>query len=152
MALGWYTSLTTRNLSCTSFPFRVSSASFLWFPSVKPALSRTTCAPHFLALPATADRVLAMDARCGSSLVGFGMVAGYVMKLKGLQRATTHGERFHVTSMHLHVWALLSSALHMCCTDSAHFFRQYIADINFGPIMQLRSVRVADLLGVKDGA
>ncbi len=44
-------------------------------------------------------------------LVGSGMVAGHVMKLKGLQRATTHGERFHVTSMHRHVWALLSSAL-----------------------------------------
>ncbi len=44
-------------------------------------------------------------------LVGFGMVAGHVMKLKGLQRATTHGERIHVTSMHRHVWALLSSAL-----------------------------------------
>ncbi len=69
-ALGWYTSLTTRNLSCTSFPFRVSSASFLWFPSVTPALSRTTCATHFLALPVTADRVLAMDARCGSSSRG----------------------------------------------------------------------------------
>jgi hypothetical protein len=65
-----YTSLTTRNLSCTSFPFRVSSASFLWFPSETPALSRTTCATHFLALPATADRVLAMDAGCGSSTRG----------------------------------------------------------------------------------
>ena len=65
-----YTSLTTRNLSCTSFPFRVSSASFLWFPSVTPALSRTTCATHFLALPATADRALAMDAGCGSSTRG----------------------------------------------------------------------------------
>ncbi len=43
LALGWCTSLTTRNLSCTSFPFRVSSASFLWIPSVTPALSRTTC-------------------------------------------------------------------------------------------------------------
>ncbi len=30
-ALGWFMSLTTRNLSCTSFPFRVSSANFLWF-------------------------------------------------------------------------------------------------------------------------
>ncbi len=36
-------------------------------------------------------------------LMGFGMVAGHVMKLKGLQRATTHGKRFHVTSMHRHV-------------------------------------------------
>jgi hypothetical protein len=35
-----------------------------------PAPSRTTCATHFLALPATADRVLAMDARCGSSTRG----------------------------------------------------------------------------------
>jgi hypothetical protein len=33
-ALGWFMSLTTRNLSCTSFPFRVSSANFLWFPLV----------------------------------------------------------------------------------------------------------------------
>ena len=70
LALGWYTSLTTRNLSYTSFPFRVSWASFLWFPSVTPALSRTTCATLFLALPATADQVLAMDAKCGSSTRG----------------------------------------------------------------------------------
>ena len=69
-ALGWFMSLTTRNLSCTSFPFRVSSANFLWFPSETPALSRTTCATHFLALPATADRVQAMDAGCGSSTRG----------------------------------------------------------------------------------
>jgi hypothetical protein len=111
LALGWYTSLTTRNLSCTSFPSRVSSASFLWFPSVTPALSSTTCATHFLALPATADSVLAMDAGCGSSTRGLWDVVRHVMKLKGLQRATRHGERFHVTSMHLHVWAMLSSAL-----------------------------------------
>ena len=62
--------MTTRNLSYTSFPFRVSWASFLRFPSVTPALSRTTCATHFLALPATADQVLAMDAKCGSSTRG----------------------------------------------------------------------------------
>ncbi len=46
-------------------------------------------------------------------LVGFGMVAGHVMNLKGSQRAATHGEMFHVTSMHSHVWAMLSSALHV---------------------------------------
>jgi hypothetical protein len=46
-------------------------------------------------------------------LVGFGMVAGHVMNLKGSQRAPTHGERFHVTSMHHHVCAMLSSALHV---------------------------------------
>ncbi len=40
-------------------------------------------------------------------LVGFGMVAGHVMNLKGSQRATTHGEMFHATSMHSHVWAVL---------------------------------------------
>ena len=70
LALGWFMSLTTRNLSCTSFPFRVSSANFLWFPLVTPAPSRTTCATHSLALPATAGWVLAMDARCGSSTRG----------------------------------------------------------------------------------
>jgi hypothetical protein len=96
--------LTTRNLSCTSFPFRVSSARVLWFPSVTPALSRTTCATHFLALPVTADRVLAMDAKdVVRQLVGFGMVAGHVMNLQvnGSQRAPTHGERFHLTSIRL---------------------------------------------------
>ena len=36
-ALGWFMSLTTRNLSCTSFPFKVSSANFLWFQLVTPA-------------------------------------------------------------------------------------------------------------------
>ena len=45
-------------------------------------------------------------------LVGFGMVPGHVMNLKGLNHVTTHGERFHVTSMHRHVWAMLSSDLH----------------------------------------
>ena len=44
-------------------------------------------------------------------LVGFGMVPGHVMNLKGSQRAPTHGERFHVTLMHHHVWVMLSSAL-----------------------------------------
>ncbi len=35
----------------------------------------------------------------------------------------------------------------MCCNDSACFFRQCIADINFGLNMRFRSVRVADLRG-----
>jgi hypothetical protein len=86
--------------------------------------------------------------------VGFGMVTGHAMKLKGLQRATTHGERFHVTSMHRHVWAMLSSAL-----DVLYRFRWvipavlrgYITDIIFGLNMPLPSVRVADLWGVNDG-
>ena len=46
-------------------------------------------------------------------LVGFGMVAGHVMNLEGSQRPPKHGEMFHVTSMHCHVWAMLSSALHV---------------------------------------
>jgi hypothetical protein len=45
-------------------------------------------------------------------LMGFGMVAGHVMNLEGALRAPTHGEMFHVTLMHSHVWAMLSSALH----------------------------------------
>ena len=107
-----YTSLTTRNLSCTSFPFRVSSASFLWFPSETPALSRTTCATHFLALPATADRVLAMDAGCGSSTRGLWDGPGTCNEsLRVAAREQPLGERFHVNTLHRHVWALLSSAL-----------------------------------------
>ncbi len=46
-------------------------------------------------------------------LVGFGLVAGHVMNLKGSQRAATHGEMFHATSMNTHVWAMLTSALHV---------------------------------------
>jgi hypothetical protein len=46
-------------------------------------------------------------------LVGFGLVAGHVMNLKGSLRAATHGEMFHATSMHTHVWAMLTSALHL---------------------------------------
>ncbi len=48
-------------------------------------------------------------------LVGFGLVAGHVMNLKGSQRAATvtHGEMLHATSMHTHVWAMLTSALHV---------------------------------------
>ena len=49
-------------------------------------------------------------ANCG---LRAGMVAGHVVNLKGSQRAPTHGEMFHVTSMHSHVWAMLSSALHV---------------------------------------
>ena len=87
-------------------------------------------------------------------LVGFGMVPGHVMNLKGLNHVKTHGERFH--------WAMWPRCIAMfgpcyrliCigCTDSSRFFRQCMADINFGPNMRLRSVRVADLRRVKDGA
>jgi hypothetical protein len=41
-------------------------------------------------------------------LVGFGLVAGHVMNLKGPQRAETHGEMLHAPSMHTHVWAMLT--------------------------------------------
>ena len=44
-------------------------------------------------------------------LVGVGMVPGHVMNLKGLRRAKPRGERFHVNTLHRHVWAVLSSAL-----------------------------------------
>ena len=82
-------------------------------------------------------------------LVGFGMVAGHVMNLKGSQRAPTHGERFHVTLMHRHVWAMLSSALHVL-----YRFRSFLPAVHceYGPNMRLPSVRVANLRGVKDGA
>jgi hypothetical protein len=46
-------------------------------------------------------------------LVGFGLVARYVMNLKGPQRAATHGEMLYAPSMHTHVWAMLMSALHV---------------------------------------
>jgi hypothetical protein len=46
-------------------------------------------------------------------LVGFGLVAGHVMNLKGSQRAATHGEMLHAPSMHAHVWAVLTLALHV---------------------------------------
>ena len=39
----------------------------------------------------------------------------------------------------------------MCCTDSARFFRQCIAHINFGPNVRFHIVLVADLRGFKDG-
>jgi hypothetical protein len=39
----------------------------------------------------------------------------------------------------------------MCCTDSARFFRQCIALINFVPNVRFHIVRVADLRGFKDG-
>ena len=35
--------------------------------------------------------------------------------------------------------------------DSARFFRQCLAEINFGPNVRVRIVLVADLRGVKDG-
>ncbi len=60
-------------------------------------------------------------------LVGFGMVAGHVMNLKELQRAPTPGERFHVTSMHRHVWAMLSSALHVL-----YRFRSFLPAVHRG--------------------
>ena len=46
-------------------------------------------------------------------LVGFGLVAGHLMNLKGSQRAATHGEMLPVPSMHAHVWAVLTLALHV---------------------------------------
>ena len=70
MDLVWYTSLTTRNLSCTSFPFRVSWANFPWCLSGTPVLFRTACTTPLRALPVTADQVLATDAECGSSTRG----------------------------------------------------------------------------------
>jgi hypothetical protein len=59
--------------------------------------------------------------------VGFGMVAGHVMNFKGLQLALTHGERFHVTSMHHHVWAMLLSALHVL-----YQFRSFLPAVHCG--------------------
>jgi hypothetical protein len=82
-ALRWFQvmSLTTRNLSCTSFPFRrPPDGCWRWMQDVV------------------------------RQLVGFGLVAGHVMNLKGSQRAATH---VHATSMHTHVWAMLTSALHV---------------------------------------
>jgi hypothetical protein len=60
-------------------------------------------------------------------LVGFGMFAGHVMNLKGSQRAPTQGEMFHVTSMHSHVWAMLSSALHVL-----YRFRSFLPAVHCG--------------------
>ncbi len=59
-----------------------------------------------------------MDARCqcGSSTRGLWVgraVAGHVMNLNGPQRAATHGDMLHAPSMHTHVWAILTSALHV---------------------------------------
>jgi len=39
----------------------------------------------------------------------------------------------------------------MCCTDSARFFRQCIAHINFVPNVRFHIVLVPDLRGFKDG-
>ena len=60
-------------------------------------------------------------------LVGVGMVAGHVTNLKGSQRAPTHGERVHVTSMHRHVWAMLLSAL-----DVLYRFRWVLPAVHRG--------------------
>ncbi len=60
-------------------------------------------------------------------LVGFGMVAGHVMNLKGSQRALTHGEMFHVTLMHCHAWAMLLSALHVL-----YRFRSFLPAVHSG--------------------
>ncbi len=51
----------------------------------------------------------------------------YVMNLKGSQRAPSHGEMFHVTSMHSHVWAMLSSALHVL-----YRFRSFLPAVHCG--------------------
>ncbi len=158
----WYTSLTTSNLYCTSFPFKESSASFLWFPSVTPTLSSTTCATHFMALQATAESA---QTRCWRwmqdvirQLVGFGMVPRHVMNLSARSR-------LEKGSMWTAAWRKVPCEHHdspgfrpCCCrlwpsfNDSARFFRQCIYNLNFGPNMRLRSVRVVDLRGGKDGA
>ncbi len=97
------------------------------FLLVTPALSRTTCATHFLALPATPTGCWRWMQDVVRQVVGFGMVAGHVMNLKGSQRAPTHGERFHVTSMQRHVWAMLSSALHVL-----YRFRSFLPAVHCG--------------------
>ena len=64
----------------------------------------------FRAIPATGGRAQAMDARCGSSTHGIGMVPWPVIYLTGLQRANTQGKMFHVNTTHRHVWAMLPPA------------------------------------------
>ena len=60
----------TRNLSCMSFPFRISWENFPWCLSGTLVQFRTACATPLRALPATADQVQATDAECGSSTRG----------------------------------------------------------------------------------
>jgi hypothetical protein len=55
-------------------------------------------------------------------LVGFGLVAGHVMNLKGSQREATHGEMLHAPSMHAHVWAMLTSG-------KLHFFSEIFLEM-----------------------
>ena len=72
------------------------------------------------------------------------------MNLKGPQRAATHGEMLHAPSMHTHVWAMLSSALHVL-----YRFRSNLPAVHsaykLDPNVRLRIVLVADLQGFKDG-
>jgi hypothetical protein len=61
--------LTKESLFFMSFQSRISWGN-LWFQSVTQEQFRTTFATSFQAHPATAGRVLAMDARCGLSTLG----------------------------------------------------------------------------------
>ena len=68
LVLRFYMSLNTGNRFCTSYLFRISCENCQLYSSA--TQGHTTCATSFLARPATASRVLAMDARCGLSTRG----------------------------------------------------------------------------------
>ena len=70
MDLRLYTSWTTKSLFFVSSPFRISWEYFLSCQSVTREQFRTTFATSFQAHPATAGRVLVMDAGCGLSTGG----------------------------------------------------------------------------------
>ncbi len=84
-------------------------------------LRNTFPQPIFLALPATADRVLAMDAGCGSSTRGLLdgprtcndsiRVAAREAAWRKVPCEKLRGEKLNVDTLHRHVWAVLSSNL-----------------------------------------
>ncbi len=138
-------------------PIQSILGKILCFRSVIPAISSTTCTTHFLALPATADRVLAMDAGCGSSTRGLwdGHGPGTCNESRRRCSAVSARSRLEKGSMCTPCIAMFEPCcrrLWPCCNDYARFFLQCIANINFGPNMRLRSVNVVDLRAGKDGA
>ncbi len=79
---------------------------------------------------------------------------GWSRDMKWILRGRSARQRMKKCSMWPRCIAMFGPCyrlLCMCCTDSACFFRECIADINFGPNVRLRIVLVADLRGVKDG-
>ena len=135
-----------------SFPFKVSWANFLWCLSGTLELFPTACATPLRALLATAGRVQAMDAGCGSSTRGHWDGPVTCNKSHGIAARKAAGRKApceHDTVAMFGPWYHL---LWLLSDIFTWFTRQWISKINIQPNMRLCCVLLVLLWGVKDSA